>query len=189
MKGRPFMGTVIFRNSQNLNEKEVLSKFESTLKENDNFKKSEIEQLVDAYAKNPVDKFIVSDEDLMETFGRQGDILFWPENSEMYKKEIKGVHSLVKTERLVLQPNDSITGDHRVVPLPNSNYSIQTGKFKPSFLKGKNRWGDRDHDCIILDIDKPFLVVHREHGNIALTAGKYMICSQLDPQTLNRMMD
>ena len=183
------MGTTIFRNPQNLGEKEVLTKFETTLKENGNFQKTDIEQLVDAYAKNPVDKFIVSDGDLTETFGRQGDILFWSEDSEMYKKEIKGVHGLSKTTRLVLQPDDSVTGDHRLVPLPKSNFTLQEGKFKPSFLKGKNRWGDRDYDCLVLNIDKPFLVVHREHGNMALTAGKYMICSQLDPQTLYRMMD
>lgn len=183
------MGTTVFRNPQNLDEKEILTKFETTLKENGNFDRSEIEQLVDAYAKNPVDKFIVSDEDLIETFGRQGDILFWSENSEMYKKEIKGVHALVKTNRFVLQKDDSITGDHRLVPLPHSKFTLQEGKFTPSFLKGKNTWGDRDYDCLILDIDKPFLVVHREHGNMAFTAGKYMICSQMDPQTLYRMLD
>lgn len=183
------MGTTIFRNPQSLGEKEVITKFEKVLKDNGNFSKSEIEQLVDCYAKNPVDKFIVSDGDLEETFGRQGDILFWSEDSEMYKKEIKNVHSLKKTKRLVLQKDDSVTGDHRLVPLNDSKFTLQEGYFTPSFLKGKNRWGDRDYDCLLLEIDKPFLVVHREHGNMALTAGKYMICSQLDPQTLYRMMD
>lgn len=183
------MGTTIFRNPQNLDKKEVLTKFESTLKENGNFQKTDIEQLVDAYAKNPVDKFIVSDGDLTETFGRQGDILFWSEDSEMYKSEIKNVHDKIKTKRLVLQKDDSVTGDHRLIPLPDSKFTLEEGKFTPSFLKGKNRWGDRGYDCLLLDIDKPFLVVHREHGNMALTAGKYMICSQMDPQTLYRMMD
>ena len=183
------MGTTIFRNPQSLKEEEVLQKFEQTLKTNGNFSKSEIEQLVDCYAKNPVDKFIVSDKDLEETFGRQGDILFWSEDSEMYKKEIKNVHSLVKTKKLVLQKDDSITGDHRLVPLNDSRFTLQEGKFTPSFLKGKNKWGDRSYDCLILDIDKPFLVVHREHGNIALAAGKYMICSQMNHEDLSRMLD
>ena len=39
------------------------------------------------------------------------------------------------------------------------------------------------------DTDKPFLIYHREHGNMAYTAGKYMFYSQLDPDTLDRMMD
>lgn len=181
--------TTIFRNPENLGTKEVLTTFEKALEQNGSFSKSEIEQLVDAYAKNPVDKFIVSDGDLTDTFGRQGDILFWSEDSEMYKKEIKGVKRLKKTDKLVLQKDDSVTGDHRLVPLKGTKYTLQEGVFTPSFLKGKNRWGDRDYDCLILDIDKPFLVVHREHGNMAYTAGKYMICSQMNPETLYRMMD
>ena len=183
------MGTTIFRNPQKLKKEEVIQKFEKTLQDNGNFSKSEIEQLVDCYAKNPVDKFIVSDGDLESTFGRQGDILFWSEDSEMYSQEIKSVHSLKNTKSLVLQKGDSVTGDHRLVPLNDCKFTLKEGKFTPAFLKGKNRWREPEYDCLILDIDKPFLVVHREHGNMALTAGKYMICSQMDPQSLERMLD
>ena len=182
------MGTT-FRNEEGLTQKEVLEKFSTTLKENKNFSENEIEQLAETYSKNIVDKFIISDDSLDETFGRQGDILFWKEGSEMYNKEFPNVRRLKKTERLVLQKGDSLTGDHRLIPLPNSKFILEEGVFTPSFLKGKNSWGDRDYDCLILTIDKPFLVFHREHGNIAMTAGKYMICSQMDSSTLNRMLD
>ena len=70
-----------------------------------------------------------------------------------------------------------------------SNYTIQEGEFIPSFLKNHRVSLSRPYRCIIFETDKSFLVFHREHGNIALTAGKYMICSQMDPATLRWMVD
>ena len=184
------MGTTIFRNKEKWDTKSVLELFSSKLEESENFSKSEIEELADIYSKNLVDKFIISDGELDDTFGRQGDILFWKKGSEMYNKEYKRVKGLHPTDRLVLQEGDSITGDHRVIPIKGSKYTIQEGKFIPSFLQGKTMLRERGYyNCIILEIDKPFLVFHREHGNMALTAGKYMICSQLDASTLLRMVD
>ena len=181
------MGTTIFRNENNLDNTEVLQVFNKAL-ETECFPKSEIEELADIYSKNIVDKFIVSDDGLDNTFGRQGDILFWKEGSEMYEKEFPRVKRLKETNRVILQPGDSLTGDHRFIPLPGSNYTLKEGEFVPSFLEGKAPVVI-PYSCIILETDKSFLVFHREHGNIALTAGKYMICSQMDPLTLNRMLD
>lgn len=183
------MGTTIFRNEEKLNNAEVLSRFSKALIETEKYTKSEIEELADIYSKNIVDKFIVSDGSLDDTFGRQGDILFWKEGSEMYNQEFNRVENLKKTERTVLQKDDSMTGDHRFIPTPNSDYTLKEGTFIPSFLKGKGRLAPDPHPCVILETNKPFLVFHREHGNIALTAGKYMICPQLDPATLSRMID
>ena len=107
----------------------------------------------------------------------------------MYKSEAKRVKNLEKTDRLVLQEGDSFTGDHRIIPLEGTNYTIQKGTFCPSFLAGKADFRDPSLSAIMFESDKPFLVFHREHGNIALPKGKYMFCSQMDPDTLARMMD
>lgn len=105
----------------------------------------------------------------------------------MYVQEYKNIdpRTVKKTSRMILQKGDSVTGDHRLIPLKDSNFTLLEAKFSPSFLKNPYR----TYDCLLLDIDKPFLVVHREHGNIALPAGKYMICSQMDSATLTRIID
>ena len=184
------MQTVTFRNEEKITTSQVINLFRQKLEEETDFNKSEIEDLVDVYAKNPVDKFIISDgRMLMNTFGRQGDILFWREGSAMYQREINNVRNLKKTERMILQKNDSLTGDHRLIPIKDSKYTLQEGTFTPMFLQGKTFSHRAAYDCLILEIDKPFLVFHREHGNMAYPSGKYMIVSQLDPSTLNVMMD
>lgn len=181
------MKTTIFRNEEKISTQEAVSVFNTALKEIDLFEGTEIEQLADAYAKNPVDKFIISEKPNVPV--AQGDILIWAEGTKDYKENIKSVQKLEVTERLVLQEGDSMTGDHRLVPLEGSNFTLQKGQFSPSVLKGKNSWGDRPYNCLLLDIDKPFLIVHREHGNVALPSGKYMICSSMNSETLERMMD
>ena len=181
------MKTTIFRNPEKLELNEVINVFKDTL-ETSEFETSDIEALAEAYAKNPVDKFIVTEE--LTNEAAQGDILIFAENTDFYKQHIKKIRNLQKTDRLVLQEGDSYTGDHRIVPLEGSNYTIKTGRYCPQFLVGKRVWGgDAEYTAITFETDKPFLIVHREHGNIALPQGKYMFCTQLDPYTLDRMMD
>ena len=182
------MKTTIFRNPNNLNIDEVINVFKDELETKEAFSNSDINELVEVYAKNPVDKFVIT-ETLTHEAG-QGDILIFAENTDLYKSYIKEIKTFEKTNRLVLQEGDSFTGDHRIVPLEGSKYTISTGKFCPNFLKGKRRWGS-DVECtaIVFETDKPFLIFHREHGNVALPKGRYMFCSQLDPKTLSRMMD
>ena len=61
MKGTKIMQTTIFRNENKVSTEEVLNLFTQTLETADLFKKSEIEELSDIVAKNPADKFIVSE--------------------------------------------------------------------------------------------------------------------------------
>ena len=178
--------TTIFRNEEKISNEEVVKLFTQTLKETDLFKKSEIEELSDIVAKNPADKFIVSEKPNVPVM--QGDILIWSDITDEYKKEFPRISELKDTTKLVLQDDDSITGDHELVPLKNAKFTLKTGKFVPSVLEG-HTWGSNSYDCKILEIDSPFVIKHREHGNIALTAGKYMICSSLDSETLTRMRD
>lgn len=180
------MQTTIFRNENKVSNEEVLNLFTQTLENAELFEKSEIEELSDIVAKNPADKFIVSEKPDVPVM--QGDLLIWSDLTDEYKKEFPRVKNLELTSRMVLQDDDSITGDHELVPLKGAEYTLQTGSFVPSILEG-HTWGDNSYSCKILEIDTPFVIKHREHGNIALTAGKYMICSSLDSESLTRMRD
>ena len=180
------MQTTIFRNENQVSTEEVLNLFTQTLETTNLFEKSEIEELSDIVAKNPADKFIVSEKPDVPVM--QGDLLIWSDITDEFKREFPRVKELATTSRMVLQDDDSITGDHELVPLRNANYTLKTGKFVPTILEG-HTWGSNAYDCKILEIDTPFVIKHRAHGNIALTAGKYMICSSLDSETLTRMRD
>ena len=180
------LNTTIFRNEEKVSTEEVLNLFTQTLETTELFEKSEIEELSDIVAKSPADKFIVSVKPDVPVM--QGDLLIWSDLTDEYKKEFPRVKDLTPTTRMVLQDDDSITGDHELVPLSTANYTLKTGKFVPSILEG-HTWGSNSYDCKILEIDTPFVIKHREHGNITLTAGKYMICSSLDSESLTRMRD
>ena len=183
------MKTTIFRNPEKLELNEVIDLFKDSLEKTEVFSDSEIEVLAETYAKNPVDKFIVAEELSGTDDACQGDIIVLAEKTNMYKENYPRVKGWKETDRLVLQEGDSFTGDHRIIPLEGTNYTVQKGTFCPSFLKGKADWRDPQVPAVLFETDKPFLVFHREHGNIALPKGKYMFCSQLDPDTLSRMMD
>ena len=184
------MKTIIFRNPENLEAQEVTGIFKDSLVEAEVFSDSEIEILAETYAKNPTDKFIITEDFEATDDACQGDIIVVPENTNMYQENIKRIKNLQKTDRLVLQEGDSLTGDHRIIPSEGSNYTMEEGKFTPKFLEGKRIWGgDAEYTAKVFETDKPFLIFHREHGNQAYKAGKYMFYSQLDPETLSRMMD
>lgn len=179
------MQTTIFRNENKMSTQDVLNYFTQTLESTESFEKSEIEELSDIMAKNPADKFIISQKPEVPVM--QGDLLIWSDITKEYKKEFPKVANLSETTRMVLQEDDSITGDHMLVPLRRAKYKLYNGRFVPSVLEEQGF--DNAYNCKILEIDTPFVVTHREHGNITLTAGKYMICSSLDSETLERMRD
>lgn len=184
------MTTTIFRNRENVGMDEVLTNFTTALKESELYNDSEIEMLSEIYAKNPVDKFIVSGDVEATDDSCQGDIIVLAEGTNMYNEVLPRIKNLKPTNRLVLQEGDSITGDHRIIPAEGSNYTIKKGTFTPKFLEGQRRWGgDAQYTAITFETDKPFIIFHREHGNMARCAGKYVFYSQLDPATLDRMMD
>lgn len=172
--------------TEELSMNDFLNHFRKTLETTYN-KQNEIEELTELMAKNPVDKFIISE--TPTEFMRQGDILIWFENTDEYKENINKVTNLKEINRMILQEGDSITGDHELVPTSNAKYTLKQGKFVPDIIKtvtrGSNAW-----DCKILEIDSPFVLKHREHGNMTfLTPGKYMFCSQLNSKTLERVRD
>ena len=183
------MKTKIFRNpSQALSSVQVLEKFTTELQEFPNvFSESEIELLAEAYAKNPVDKFIITEP--LQVEAAQGDILIWAKGSNQFKNNIGTVKNLKKTNRMVLQEGDSMTGDHRIVTLEGSNYVLKEGIFHPAILANADLLHNRQYRCLIFKTDSPFLLVHREHGNYALPADEYMFCTALNPEKMTRMLD
>ena len=178
---------VVFRNENEVSTQEVINRFKEELTSINLYEKSDIELLVDLMAKNPTDRFMISVTPDVE--GAQGDILIWAKGTTMYNQNRPNLKHLKKTTNMVLQETDSITGDHRIIPLEGSNVEVKVGEFVPEFLKGKNRWGDRNYRGMLVTSDKPFLVYHREHGNVSLPAGEYMVCTSLDAKSLTRMMD
>ena len=180
------MPTIILEKQEKTNYEDLLKSFEKCLEKTKSFKRNEIEELTIIQAKNPVDKLIISE--LPTDVVMQGDLLIWSELTDKYKENIQKVTDLQETTKMALQEDDSITGDHELVTLKNAKFTLKTGKFIPSILK-EYLWSDNKYDCKVLEIDTPFVIKHREHGNMTLTAGKYMICSSLDSETLTRMRD
>ena len=177
----------VFRNENKVSTEEVLKIFNKTLKENYEIKKSDIEQLTDIAAKNPVDKFFISKKPDCPVM--QGDLLIWAEGTAEFEANFPLVTDLEQTTNMALQEDDSITGDHELVPLKGSVFTLLKGKFVPPILK-EHLWSSNKYDCKILEIDSPFVIKHREHGNFTfLMGGRYMICSSLDSETLTRMRD
>lgn len=183
------MTTTVFKNEQKISTQEVINEFRKHLEKDHSeaFEKSEIESLVEIASKNPTDIFTIKD--CPNSVVPQGDILIYSSLTNWFKEVRPIITNLTETTRTVLQDGDSMTGDHRLIPLSNSNLKIQTGKFVPPILKGKNSWGDRTYDCKLISIDTPFLIFHREHGNLTLPAGEYIVCSSMNSETLERMMD
>lgn len=183
------MEATVFENRDNVSTDEVLNEFVQTLERTYAVEKSEIEMLTDIFAKNPVDKFIISEMPTEEMY--QGDIIIWSELTPQYKENIRNVKDLKETNRMILQDGDSVTGDHEVVPVSTANYTMTTGKFPLKILAWKIPFRKEIFwDCKILDTDSPFILKHREHGNITfLTPGKYMFCSQMKHDTLQKVMD
>ena len=93
------MKTIIFRNPEKLGNEDVLNEFINSLKETKSFATSEIENLADIYAKNPTDRFIITEEFTCGT--AQGDILINSEKSELYKENFSRIKNLL--EELICQ--------------------------------------------------------------------------------------
>jgi len=175
------MSTTIFRNEQKLDKEQVQEKFCTTLKNYNSFSQ-DISELAELFSKNPTDNFIIQGENLA-TEAFQGDIQILGKDTELYKQFIKKLKKKDEAKNMNLQEGESVTGDHRIVPLADSNLTITDCEIKPEILEGK-RW-----DAKLIKSDKPFLIYHSEHGNMGLPAGEYMTCISFDPSTLHKIID
>ena len=178
--------TIVHRRIEGVTGEEVVKQFRTSLTtKSEQYKMSDIEELVEMYAKNPTDNFIVSDRGDLECQLTQGDIILYHESSDFYQEVITSVTNLRETTNMNLQEGNAVTGDHRIVTLPNTEITIQEGRFTPLDNVTRNR----SYECKIIESNKPFLITHKEHGNIAVLEGKYIAYTALDPKTQQRVID
>ena len=148
--------------------------------------KDKVLELSELQAKHPADVYIVADfkegEPIPEI--EQGDILLWHKGSRQYDKYIGTVSGRKETKSRNLQLGESITGDHKVVPLANSNLKIED-----CTISIPRNGRDLSYPAKIITADQAFCVVHREHGNVTLPAGEYMSCVSMNPKSMSRMLD
>ena len=172
--------------SKGLSSEEIVSVFRTALTDNSKvYEPSEIEALADLHAKHLTDNFVVSNEDGKIKSIKQGDILIHGCESKYYKEVESSISVGDETDNRNLQDGVAITGDHKVIPVEGANLVINDGMFRPK--DNVTRRGR--HTCKIITSDKPFLITHQEHGNVALPAGKYLSFVALDPKTQQRIID
>lgn len=178
--------TVQFKNTNQLSKEEVLSLYNAKIKDVDTFK-DEVQELVNLYAKNPSDNFMISDTPKTEVF--QGDIMIMAKGTEMYNRYIKSFNSNGLTEERNLQEGKAVTGDHTVASFKDAKLTVEKGRIElDESILPRNAW-NRRYDAKLVKCDKSIMVYHAEHGNITLPAGEYLCASLLDAQRLERVVD
>lgn len=180
------MTTKITRESKTT-KKDFLQQYSNHV-EKVNTLKQDVMELAELQAKHPADVYVIAEfkdgQPIPEI--EQGDILLWREGCRQYNKYINTVTDRQVTESRNLQLGDSVTGDHKVVPLKNSHLTIEDCNI--SIERGSDK-RDLRYPAKIITADSAFCVVHREHGNVTLPAGTYMSCVSLNPKTMTRMLD
>lgn len=180
--------STIQRHVEGFTGEEVIKAFKAALTEKDStYQKSDIQELADAFAKSPTDNFVVYDKEDISKPIYQGDILLAHESSEFYKNVEKSFRLGSTTKSRVLQEQDGggVTGDHSIAGISDENLKITLGQYLPP----DNITRGRSMNCKIVEASKPFVLFHKEHGNIAVPAGKYMARTQINARDLTIMLD
>ena len=151
--------------------------------------KAKMSILAELFAKKPTDNFTVAvppyDKD---DFINQGDIMIFPEGTEMYDMYIKTFEVTGEAKNMNLQKGVSMTGNHELCPMPGSKWSITDGKIK---VKNMASSGARDisWDAKLCTCDEPFTLYHDQHGNVTMYAPKFLACIQVDAKTYREVRD
>lgn len=180
--------SAIQRPTEGFTGEEVIKSFKSALTERkETYSESDIEELANIYAKSPTDNYVVYDKEDLKLPLYQGDILLYHESSDFYNKVKPSIRLGAKTNSRVLQEQDGggVTGDHEIVGIDGSELTITEASYVP--LDNVTR--GRSMNCKIIEASKPFVLKHREHGNIAFPAGKYMSVTQINAKDLTIMLD
>ena len=172
--------------SLGLTNEQIVAEFRTALEDNKQcYQPSEIEELVNIHAKSVTDNYMVYDETAKVSSIKQGDISLYGTETSYYKAVKDTINGLKLTNDRNLQDGTAITGDHKFVALPDSNLTIKVGMFVPK----DNVTNGRQYSCKMIHSDKPFLITHREHGNVAVPAGDYLSFVQINPKTHSRVLD
>jgi hypothetical protein len=196
------MSTIKIENRPNVNgqrektTEEFIKEYSQVVKKNKEFSKDVLE-FSELMAKHPADVFIVTSFEPGQRCEqiRQGDIYLFRKgekeegtlNNIMFDKYIKTVSNKKESESMNLQLGESITGDHKVIPLKGTNVKIYECNIEVPI---KSFRGDTtSYPVKLIVADGPFGVFHKEHGNITCQKGTYLACTQLDARTMTRMKD
>jgi hypothetical protein len=174
--------TTNFTKLTNLTKEQILPTFRQELEKSEDYKDS-IDSLVEIYEKTPTDHFVVY-RNPVDAIIAQGDVCLFAKGTPMYDKYIKSWESEGISDSKNLQFGASMTGDHCVVPLKGSDCKVEKGTIRVQV-------GSREvtYDVKRVKSNKPFLVTHKEHGNIAVPANDYLACVQMNEKNLERVMD
>ncbi len=166
-------------------KQESLVNFTSSLnKSTETYSNSAINELIEIFAKNPTDVFTVVNKTLKGEciMLAQGDIWVAPENTPLYNFIDKNkTDSLQVASNMNLQEGIAMTGDHAIVG--TGQVVIQDGKF--NVMEGRR--STYSYKKIVTS--EPFLITHREHGNMAFPEGTYYSCVAIDPKTMSKVLD
>ena len=181
------MQTVIHRKDETFTRTDVMSKLKNELdKRSEQYGGTDnVEKLVSDYAKTYTDNFIVMDISDADCMLSQGDIILHSISSNYFANVKETIMDRRPAKNMNLQEGTALTGDHVVIPMEGATLTIEDARF---FLPD-NILGRRPYECKIIKSDKPFLIAHREHGNITVPADEYLAYSQLDTKTKRRVMD
>lgn len=167
---------------------EVIKSFKSELSaRKESYSENDVEELANIYAKSPTDNFVVYDKEDLKLPLYQGDILLYHESSDFFKAVEPSVRLGSEQTSRVLQEQDGggLTGDHEIVGIEGTELKITQGTYIPL----DNITRGRSMNCKIIEAKAPFVLKHREHGNIAFPAGKYMSVTQINARDLTIMLD
>lgn len=179
--------STIQRPTEGFTGNEIITAFRTALEKSPSYTESDIESLANIFAKTPTDNFVVYDSEDLKRPIDQGDILLSHESSSFYQKVFPSVRLGEPAKDTVLQEQDGggITGDHRIVGINGTELSIINATYVPL----DNVTEGRSMNCKIIDAKAPFVLTHREHGNIAFPAGKYLARTQINAKDLTIMLD
>jgi hypothetical protein len=180
--------------TREMSKEEFIKSYTKVISDSKVFSKDVLE-LSEIQAKHPADVYIVQsfEEGKPCEQIRQGDIYLFRAgdgktlDNVQYAKYFPTLRKQNESNSMALQFGNSITGDHRVVPLAGTKVKITECTIElpiPGF-----RGNTSPYDVKLVEADGPFCVVHSEHGNITTTAGTYLACTQIDARSLQRMRD
>lgn len=176
-------------------KEELLLEYTKAMENHAIFNKDVIE-FSELMAKHPADVFIIPSFEAGKPCEqiRQGDVYLFRKGEKdegtldniMYAKYKNTISELKETESRNLQFGESITGDHKIIPLKNTNIKVYDCTIE---LPIKVTRGSNTYKVKLVKADGPFGVFHSEHGNITCPKGTYLACVQLDARSLTRMRD
>lgn len=197
------MSTIKLENKVNLelgtremSKEDFIKSYTEVISKSEAFNKDVLE-LSEIQAKHPADVYIVQsfEEGKPCEQIRQGDIYLFRKGDErtldnvQYAKYAPTISFKDETpsKNMNLQFGNSITGDHKIVPLKGTTVTIRECTIDLPVLSFR---GDvTPYDVKLVEADGPFCVVHGEHGNITTTGGTYLACTQIDARSMQRMRD